>query len=196
MKIYSCIELLILITLIIRLFYYLFSNKTILKSNLEVILYFCLLLLNNLSFLIFGYSRIISLAFLIILPLSIIVPKICKIFQLNILSTLLLLFLTTLLFYKTNQELVMYTLILCCITFLISTIIKLAKGSSHELKKSPIYIIITIDFLIITILQQLSSNKINWSNSHYFRYVMNIVLCIFLSNLILANVYIRRFFIN
>jgi len=196
MRFYSYLEFVILLALVLRLIIYTNINNKALNFNLEIILYIIFMFLNNISYLIFGFNKTSNSIFDAIFPLCIIVPNIGRKFNFNILITLILFvfsFLTTIIFM---EEFLYYFLSLGSLIILILTSIKLAQGSSINLKKTPLYLILIIDFLFMIIIQRLIAVKINWSESHFIGYVENVVLFVYLINLILSHVYVRRFFIN
>jgi hypothetical protein len=145
---------------------------------------------------IFGENDSITIIFDVIFPLTIIIPILAR--QKSKLYKLLLLLFIPISYFAlipTNGEIRYILYVLCMMILFIYSII-LALGSGKDLKKSPMYLLFALDFLVTTILQQLYGFKINWEDSKYVGFVGVIVLFFYLFNLILANVYIRRFFIN
>ncbi len=196
MIIYSYIETFILLVLNIRICYYARLNFIVLKSNFEIFIYIFAVFIDSLLYLEFGESKTITIVFDVILPLSIIIPILTR-QKSKIYKLLLLLFIPFSYFALIpSQDKIRYFLYILSMILLFIYSIKLTSGTSKDLKKSPMYLLFALDFLVTTILQQLYGFNINWKDSVYVGFVGIFVLFFYLINLILAHVYIRRFFIN
>jgi hypothetical protein len=193
---YSYLEIPLLFVLNFRIFVYSQINFNVVKSNFEILLYIFTVLINSLLCFIFGENETLTGVFDIILPLSIIIPILAR-QKRKLYKLLILLFLPISYFalIPANDN-IKYLLYITSMMILFIFSIKLALGSGKDLKKSPMYLLFAFDFLITTILQQLYGLNVNWKDSVYVGFVGIIVLFFYLTNLILAHVYIRRFFIN
>jgi hypothetical protein len=193
---YSYLEIPLLFVLNFRIFVYSQINFNVVKSNFEILLYIFTVLINSLLCFIFGENETLTGVFDIILPLSIIIPILAR-QKRKLYKLLILLFLPISYFalIPANDN-IKYLLYITSMMILFIFSIKLALGSGKDLKKSPMYLLFALDFLITTILQQLYGLNVNWKDSVYVGFVGIIVLFFYLTNLILAHVYIRRFFIN
>lgn len=196
MIVYSYLEILILIILIYRIYYYSRLNLNIVKSNFEILLYIFTVFINSLLCFILDENETITMLFDVILPLSIIIPILArqksKIYKLLLLSFIPISYFALI----PENDKIRYLLFIVSMLILLIYSIKLTLGSSKDLKKSPMYLLFALDFLVTTILQQLYGFNINWKDSVYVGFVGIVVLFFYLINLILAHVYIRRFFIN
>jgi len=196
MIIYSYLETFILLVLNIRIYYYARLNFVVLKSNVEIFIYIFAVFIDSLLYLVFGENKTITIVFDVILPLSIIIPILSR-QKSKIYKLLLLLFIPFSYFALIpSQDKTRYFLYMLSLILLFIYSIKLTSGTSKDLKKSPMYLLFALDFLVTTILQQLYGFNINWKDSVYVGFVGIVVLFFYLINLILAHVYIRRFFIN
>ncbi len=196
MIIYSYLETFILLVLNIRIYYYARLNFVALKSNVEIFIYIFAVFIDSLLYLVFGENKTITIVFDVILPLSIIIPILSR-QKSKIYKLLLLLFIPFSYFdLIPSQDKTRYFLYMLSLILLFIYSIKLTSGTSKDLKKSPMYLLFALDFLVTTILQQLYGFNINWKDSVYVGFVGIVVLFFYLINLILAHVYIRRFFIN
>jgi hypothetical protein len=196
MIIYSYLETFILLVLNIRIYYYARLNFVALKSNVEIFIYIFAVFIDSLLYLVFGENKTITIVFDVILPLSIIIPILSR-QKSKIYKLLLLLFIPFSYFALIpSQDKTRYFLYMLSLILLFIYSIKLTSGTSKDLKKSPMYLLFALDFLVTTILQQLYGFNINWKDSVYVGFVGIVVLFFYLINLILAHVYIRRFFIN
>lgn len=196
MIVYSYLEILILLILIYRIYYYSRRNFNIIKSNFEILLYIFTVFINSLLCFILDENETITIVFDVILPLSIIIPILAR-QKSKIYKLLLLLFIPFSYFALIpSQDKTRYFLYILSLILLFIYSIKLTSGTSKDLKKSPMYLLFALDFLVTTILQQLYGFNINWKDSVYVGFVGIVVLLFYLINLILAHVYIRRFFIN
>ncbi len=74
--------------------------------------------------------------------------------------------------------------------------LKLANGPSNQIKKTPIYIIIIIEFLLITLTQQLGKIEVNWNSSVYLNFLGYFIGFAYITDLILFHVFLRRFCIT
>ena len=196
MIIYSYLEIFLIAILNIRVYCYSRFHFNVIKSNFEILLYIFAVFINSLVCIIFGENDSITIIFDVIFPLTIIIPILAR--QKSKLHKLLLLLFIPISYFSlipTNDEIRYLLYVLCMIILFIYSII-LALGSGTDLKKSPMYLLFALDFLVTTILQQLYGFKINCEHSKYVGFVGVVVLFFYLFNLILANVYIRRFFIN
>jgi hypothetical protein len=193
---YSYLEIPLLFVLNFRIFVYSQINFNVVKSNFEILLYIFTVLINSLLCFIFGENETLTGVFDIILPLSIIIPILAR-QKRKLYKLLILLFLPISYFalIPANDN-IKYLLYITSMMILFIFSIKLALGSGKDLKKSPMYLLFAFDFLITTILQQLYGLNVNWKDSVYVGFVGIVVLFFYLTNLILAHVYIRRFFIN
>jgi hypothetical protein len=193
---YSYLEIPLLFVLNFRIFVYSQINFNVVKSNFEILLYIFTVLINSLLCFIFGENETLTRVFDIILPLSIIIPILAR-QKRKLYKLLILLFLPISYFalIPANDN-IKYLLYITSMMILFIFSIKLALGSGKDLKKSPMYLLFALDFLITTILQQLYGLNVNWKDSVYVGFVGIVVLFFYLINLILAHVYIRRFFIN
>ncbi len=196
MIIYPYLEFFLLLVLTIRIYIYSRVNFDVVRSNFEIFLYLLAVFTNSLLCIIFGETKSITIAFDVIFPMTIIIPILARKNSKLYLFLLLGFILISYFALVPTQNIIRYFLYLFCMTILFMYSIKLALGSGKELKKSPMYLLLALDFLITTILQQLYGLKINWEDSQYVGFVGIVVLSFYLINLILANVYIRRFFIN
>ncbi len=196
MIIYSYLEIFLIAILNIRVYCYSRAHFNVVKSNFEILLYIFAVFIDSLVSIIFGEINSITIIFDVIFPLTIIIPILAR-QKSKSHKWLLLLFIPISYFalIPTNNEIRYLLYVLCMMILFIYSII-LTLGSGKDLKKSPMYLLFALDFLITTILQQLYGNKINWVDSQYVGFVGVVVLFFYLFNLILANVYIRRFFIN
>lgn len=196
MIIYSYLEIFLLAILNIRVYCYSRVHINVVKSNFEILLYIFAVFLNSLVCIFFGENDLITIIFDVIFPLTIIIPILAR--QKSKSHKLFLLLFLPISYFAlipTYDE-IRYFLYMLCMMILFIYSIKLTVGSGNDLKKSPMYLLIALDFLITTILQQLYSFKINWVDSHYVGFVGVVVLFFYFINLILAHVYIRRFFVN
>ena len=196
MIIYSYLETFILLVLNIRIYYYARLNFVALKSNVEIFIYIFAVFIDSLLCLVFDDCKTITVLFDIILPLSIIIPILTrrksKIYKLLLLLIIPISYLALI----PSQDKIRYFLYIFSMILLFIYSIKLTSGTSKDLKKSPMYLLFALDFLVTTILQQLYGFNINWKDSVYVGFVSIVVLFFYLINLILAHVFIRRFFIN
>ncbi len=196
MIVYSYLEILILLILIYRIYYYSRLNFNIVKSNFEILLYIFTIFINSLLCFILDENETITILFDVILPLSIIIPILArqksKIYKLLLLSFIPISYFALI----PGNDKIRYLLFIISMLLLFIYSIKLTLGSGKDLKKSPMYLLFALDFLVTTILQQLYGFNINWKDSVYVGFVGIVVLLFYLINLILAHVYIRRFFIN
>jgi hypothetical protein len=196
MIIYSYLEIFLIAILNIRVYCYSRVHFNVVKSNFEILLYIFAVFIDSLVSIIFGEINSITIIFDVIFPLTIIIPILAR--QKSKSHKLLLLLFIPISYFAlipTNDE-IRYLLYVLCMMILFIYSIMLTLGSGKDLKKSPMYLLFALDFLITTILQQLYGSKINWVDSQYVGFVGIVVLFFYLFNLILANVYIRRFFIN
>jgi F0F1-type ATP synthase membrane subunit a len=106
---------------------------------------------------------------------------------------ILLITLNTIVIY-TNDPKVNLVLYILCVILMMFKAIKLSGKSSQDMKKSPLYIIYSIDLLFSAVSIQLSQINYNWQQSKYIGYIGFIGMFVFLLNLILTHVYLRRFF--
>ncbi len=196
MIIYHIAEFVILTLLVIRIFYYLKFNKVILRENLEVLLYIFLVFLDNLVNLLFGNFPIFTTIFDSVLPCIIIIPIIFRKLSLSSNSLILTILLLCAFSLKINNLHFNYILYIVSISILILESINLGTGSSRNRKKTPLYIIIIIDLIAIVIVQQIQVLNIRWDNSIFAVKSDYIALTIYMTNLILTHVYIRRYFNN
>jgi hypothetical protein len=196
MIVYSYLEIPLLFVLVFRIFVYSRIDFNVLKSHFEILLYIFTVFTNSLLCIIIGENKTITLVFDIILPLSIIIPILArqkrKIYKLFLLSFIPITYFALI---PANDK-IRYLLYILSMMILFTYSIKLAVGSGKDLKKSPIYLLFALDFLVTIILQQLYGFNINWKDSVFVGFVGIVVLFFYLINLILAHVYIRRFFIN
>lgn len=196
MIIYSYLESFILLVLNIRIYYYARLDFNVLKSNFEIFIYIFAVFIDSFLYLVLGANSAITILFDVILPLSIIIPILVR--QKSRLPKLLLLLFIPISYFALipTQDKIRYFLYIFSMILLFIYSIKLNSGTSKDLKKSPMYLLFALDFLVTIILQQLYGLNINWKDSEYVGFVGVVVLFIYLINLILAHVYIRRFFIN
>ncbi len=196
MIIYSYLESFILLVLNIRIYYYARLDFNLLKSNFEIFIYIFAVFIDSFLYLVLGANSAITILFDVILPLSIIIPILVR--QKSRLPKLLLLLFIPISYFALipTQDKMRYFLYIFSMILLFIYSIKLNSGTSKDLKKSPMYLLFALDFLVTIILQQLYGLNINWKDSEYVGFVGVVVLFIYLINLILAHVYIRRFFIN
>jgi hypothetical protein len=196
MIIYSYLETFILLLLNIRIYYYARLDFIVLKSNFEIFIYIFAVFIDSLLCLVFDDYKTITVLFDIILPLSIIIPILTR--QKSKIYKLLLLLIIPISYLALipSQDKIRYFLYIFSMILLFICSIKLTSGTSKDLKKSPMYLLFALDFLVTAILQQLYGFNINWKDSVYVGLVGIVVLLFYLINLILAHVYIRRFFIN
>jgi hypothetical protein len=168
----------------------------VLKSNFEIFIYIFAVFIDSFLYLVLGANSAITILFDVILPLSIIIPILVR--QKSRLPKLLLLLFIPISYFALipTQDKIRYFLYIFSMILLFIYSIKLNSGTSKDLKKSPMYLLFALDFLVTIILQQLYGLNINWKDSEYVGFVGVVVLFIYLINLILAHVYIRRFFIN
>ena len=193
MNIYPYLEIFLISILNIRVYRYSRVRFDVVKSNFEILLYIFTVFIDSVVSVFFVEANSITVVFDVIFPLTIIIPilarKKCKL--------LLLLFIPISYFALIPQnEEIRYLLYILCMTVLFIYSIILTLGSGKDLKKSPMYLLFALEFLITTILQYLYGRNVNWVDSQYVGFVGSVVLFFYLFNLILANVYIRRFFIN
>jgi hypothetical protein len=196
MIIYSYLEIFLIAILNIRVCCYSRVHFNVVKSNFEILLYIFAVFIDSLVSIIFGENNSITIIFDVVFPLTIIIPILAR--QKGKSHKLLLMLFVPFSYFAlipTNDEIRYLLYVLCMMILFIYSII-LTLGSGKDLKKSPMYLLFALDFLITTILQQLYGRKVNWVDSKYVGYVGFVVLFFYLINLILAHVYIRRFFNN
>ena len=196
MIIYSYLEIFLLAILNIRVCCYSRVHFNVVKSNFEILLYIFAVFIDSLVSIIFGENNSITIIFDVIFPLTILIPILAR--QKSKSHKLLLLLFVPFSYFALipTQDKMRYFLYLLSLILLFIYSIKLTSGTSKDLKKSPMYLLFALDFLVTIILQQLYGLNINWKDSVYVGFVGIVVLFFYLINLILAHVYIRRFFIN
>jgi hypothetical protein len=194
MEFYHIAEFAVLLILIIRLCFYLRISNNIATKNLELLLYIALIFFDSLVFVFIGEHNVVTGIFDSILPALIIIPIICRRFHHSNSIQILAIILFSILNWVLNNSMWNYFLLLLCIVFLISLAIKLATGPNRSRKKTPLYVVFSIDLIIIAIFQQISILEIKWTNSTYASHIDNGLLIAYFINLILTHVYIRRYF--
>jgi hypothetical protein len=197
MKLYFIVEFLVVFTLVVRMVYYLKINPKIIHQNLEVINYISVvyvLILINLFFKATRTETVLEIYDVMIPPL-ILFPMFLN-GKLPVKFILILVILFCIPFYFFYYGKLIEVLYIIAIFMVIRKAIKLSTGSSRNLQKSPMYIIITIDLLFTLMSVSFHYTSINWSQSDLICYYGRVSAAFFLSNLILFHVYIRRFFIN
>jgi hypothetical protein len=194
MEFYHIAEFAVLLILIIRLCFYLRISNNIATKNLELLLYIALIFFDSLVFVFIGEHNVVTGIFDSILPALIIIPIICRRFHHSNFIQILAIILFSTLNWVLNNSMWNYFLLLLCIVFLMSLAIKLATGPNRSRKKTPLYVVFSIDLIIIAIFQQISILEIKWTNSTYASHIDNGLLIAYFINLILTHVYIRRYF--
>jgi hypothetical protein len=194
MEFYHIAEFTVLLVLIIRLYFYLRISKKIATSNLELLLYISLLFLDSLVFICFGEYNIITAIFDSILPALIIIPIVCRRFHCSNLIQISTIILFSTFNWVVNNSTWNYFLLLLCIVCLTSSAIQLATGPIRSRRKTPLYVVFSIDLIIIAIFQQISLLQIKWTNSIYASHIDAGLLIAYFVNLIFTHVYIRRYF--
>lgn len=194
MIIYHIAEFVILTLLIIRIGYYLKSNREILRENLELILYITLVFIDNSVNLFFGNNSLSTIVFDSILPATIILPIIFRRLNLGIHFLIFTILSLSTFSIILNNAIYNYILYLLSIVSFIYELIHLATGSSRNRKKTPLYLIFLVDLMAIVIVQQIEILNIQWDNSIFAIKSDYIALTIYMTNLILTHVYIRRYF--
>ncbi|MFM2334258.1 MAG: hypothetical protein RIS91_261 [Bacteroidota bacterium] len=194
MIIYHIAETVILTLLIIRVGYYLKSNRVILRENLELILYITLVFIDNSVNLFLGNNSLSTIVFDSILPAIIILPIIFRRLKLGIHFLIFTILSLSTFSIILNNAIYNYILYLLSIVTFIYELIHLATGSSRNRKKIPLYLIFLVDLMAIVIVQQIEILNIKWDNSIFAIKSDYIALTIYMTNLILTHVYIRRYF--
>lgn len=196
MIIYHIAELVLLTLLIIRIGYYLKYNTVILRENLELLLYIILIFIDNVVTLFFGNNSISTIIFDSLLPAVIIIPIIFR--RLNFKRPFLIFTILSLSTFSLilNSNIYNYILYLLSIVFFVYVLICLATGSRRNRMKTPLYLIFLVDLLAIVIVQQIQVLNIKWDNSIFAIKSDYIALTIYMTNIVLTHVYIRRYFTN
>ncbi len=197
MKLYSVVEFLVVFSLVVRMVYYLKINPKIIHQNLEVINYISIIYILVLINFFFKATRSEAVfeIYDVLIPPLILFPMFLN-GKLPAKLILLLIILFCIPFYFFYYGRLIEILYIFSIFMVIRKAILLSIGSSRNLKKSPIYIIITIDLLFALMSVSFHYSSINWSQSDLISYYGEVAAAFFLTNLILFHVYIRRFFIN
>ncbi len=198
MKLYYIVEFLIVFSLVVRMVYYLKINPKIIHQNLEVINYISVVyLLSILSLLRLNKIEEDYLVEIydVLIPPLILFPIFLN-GKISVKSILILIVLFTSAFHYFLNEKFIEILYIIAIYMLVRKAIKLSSGSSRNLKKSPMYIILTLDVFFTVMSVSLNYVSSYWSHSILITHYGQVSLVIFLLNLILFHVYIRRFFIN
>lgn len=191
---YYFLEEIALIILFIRLVYYLTRRNKFLFSNLEIGLYILILLANNLMFNYWGDVSVTPLMFDILAPVSVIIA-IRLIKNSNLIVTLLVIPVASLILYSVWNNYLCYILYIAAITLLIKKAIVLSKRGSIEVKKSSLYIFIALDMLFSLMVTFSSTVTFDWSLSRYVGLMWYLDLTIFTLTIIMLHVKLRRFFI-
>ncbi len=196
MIIYHIAELVLLTLLIIRIGYYLKYNTVILRENLELLLYIILIFIDNFVTLFFGNNSISTIIFDSLLPAVIIIPIIFR--RLNFKRPFLIFTILSISTFSLilNSNIYNYILYLLSIVFFVYVLICLATGSKRNRMKTPLYLIFLVDLLAIVIVQQIQVLNIKWDNSIFAIKSDYIALTIYMTNIVLTHVYIRRYFTN
>lgn len=198
MKLYYIVEFLIVFSLVVRMVYYLKINPKIIHQNLEVINYISVVyLLSILSLLRLNKIEEDYLVEIydVLIPPLILFPIFLN-GKISVKSILILIVLFTSAFHYFLNEKFIEILYIIAIYMLVRKAIKLSSGSSRNLKKSPMYIILTLDVFFTVMSVSLNYVSSYWKHSILITHYGQVSLVIFLLNLILFHVYIRRFFIN
>ena len=196
MKLYFIVEFLVVFTLVVRMVYYLKINPKIIHQNLEVINYISVIYV----FVLFNFfkatrTEAVLEIYDVLIPPLILFPMFLN-GKLPVKFILILVILFCIPFYFFYYGKLIEVLYIIAIFMVIRKAIKLSTGSSRNLQKSPMYIIIMIDLLFTLMSVSFHYTSINWSQSDLICYYGRVAAAFFLSNLILFHVYIRRFFIN
>ena len=198
MKLYYIVEFLIVFSLVVRMVYYLKINPKIIHQNLEVINYISVVyLLSILSLLRLNKIEEDYLVEIydVLIPPLILFPMFLN-GKISAKSILILIVLFTASFHYFLNEKFIEILYIIAIFMLVRKAIKLSSGSSRNLKKSPLYIILTLDVFFTVMSVSLNYVSSYWSHSILITHYGQVSVVIFLLNLILFHVYIKRFFIN
>ena len=201
MKIYFIVEFLIVFslvefTVVVRMVYYLKINPKIIFQNLEVINYISVIYVwAILNFFNIAKTDEVVEIYDVLIPPLILFPMFLN-GKISVKSILILIVLFTSAFHYFLNEKFIEILYIIAIFMLVRKAIKLSSGSSRNLKKSPLYIILTLDVFFTVMSVSLNYVSSYWKHSILITYYGQVSLVIFLLNLILFHVYIKRFFIN
>lgn len=180
--------------LFFRVIYFFSLDRNFLSKNLEFLMYFFVLFLNSLLHELGLNELVINRLYNLILPASLIISIVFGGF-LKPFFTLIVILLSNVVFINfCNMKIVsiMYVVSICLV---ILKAIKMTRKSSKILRASPLYFVLAIDLIFTIVSLELSQFKVDWSLSKYVYYIQSISLAVFFIDLVLFNVYIRRFYL-
>ena len=196
MKLYFIVEFLVEFTLVVRMVYYLKINPKIIFQNLEVINYISVIYVwAILNFFNIAKTDEVVEIYDVLIPPLILFPMFLN-GKISVKSILLLIIAFSAAFHYFLNEKFIEILYIIAIFMVVRKAIKLSSGSSRNLKKSPLYIILTLDVFFTVMSVSLNYVSSYWSHSILITHYGQVSVVIFLLNLILFHVYIKRFFIN
>lgn len=193
MLIYHILEIILLVSFFIRIFYFLSFGQKFNRNNNDIFYFYAIWLINDLiAFFHFGNP----IAFFFVhcsFPIAILISDVFK--KNSILQTIVICISVYFNILFRNKYIIISTYILTFI-FLLSKILFSLKKPKSERIKVDVYVCVLISLVFTHLIFLFGFGNFDWSKSVYVDYFLFTMRFIYLLTLTMGHVYLRRFIIN
>ena len=193
-ELYKYIESVALVSLFVRLLKYSIKDISVIYTNIEVVFYIVLLLVNNLICNYWPSSSIVFSFFHAVAPVSVILGINLRWLKRPIFTVVVVIIASTLHLYFLHYGAIV-VLYITAILSLLFKVIKLARRASKDIQKSSVYLVLALDLLFSLKVFVIAKAGFGWEGSVLIEPMWRISLIIFALTIIVLHVKLRRFFI-
>ena len=190
---FELVEGLLLLILVLRMIWYSLKNKRLFISNFEIQLYVFIWILNILGHVYYGMSEAMFLFYHATAPIAVILGILMtpKSGAIPVIGAIIVLAVLQFNFANSHYYIALYYI---AIYLLIRRSLDCLKNRNSELKKSSLYLVLSIDLLATMLALTLKQTNYNWEFSELLPYLHIGRLAVFITTLIFLNVQFSRFF--